>query len=338
MKHRYWLLTGAYAGLIFLVSSFQLPPLPVSPDISPDKIAHFFEYAVLAYLVYRACVDSGGFLRNKAPVISVLSAAIYAFSDEWHQLFVPGRQMSEWDFLFDSLGGITAVLVMTRLRPVKASPVETTATGPGSVSLAPFVAAVYGIGFLGAAFAILMTQNSTGISFVKSFWAGSNSLVYFGLGAVVAAVIIAVTQLLSNVSLFKRLEEEFRRILGRLKFYEVVIIALASGVGEETIFRGAVQPHLGLALTSVLFGLMHFPVSRPMIPWTIFAIVMGFILGGLYDYTGHNLIAPITAHFLINLVNLWLISKSAGEPETVLLGADTAAEELPLPQDRINPT
>jgi len=331
-------LTGVYAGLIFLVSSFQIPPLPASPAISADKIAHFFEYAILGYFLYRACADSGGWLRARAPVISVLVAVIYAFSDEWHQLFVPGRQMSEWDFLFDSLGGIAVVLAMTRFRPVKAGPADASATGSGSISLLPFVVVVYGIGLLGAGFAILMTEKSTGIGLVQSFWAGKDSPLYFGFGAGVAVIIIAATRFLSNIRVFRQLEEEFRRILGRLKLYEVVVIALASGVAEETIFRGALQPHLGLIITSILFGLMHFPLSRFMIPWTMFAIVMGFILGGLYDYTGHNLIAPITAHFLINLVNLWLIAKSAGGPETVLLDADKTAEELPLPQDRINPT
>ena len=38
-----------------------------------------------------------------------------------------------------------------------------------------------------------------------------------------------------------------------LKVYEVVFISFCAGVGEEILFRAAVQPLLGLWITSVLF-------------------------------------------------------------------------------------
>lgn len=300
MKYRYWLLAIGYAGLIFLGSSFPIPPLPLQKAISADKIIHFIEYAILAYLLYRACYHSTGLVQTRAPNLSLLLSVLYAFSDEWHQLYVPGRQTSEWDFLFDALGAVAAVLVMNKLRPV--GPRVSDDQQPNTPMMR-LVIVVYGVGFLLGIGGIWLVQGTKGI--IESF---RLSLIPLWLGALCALMIILLTMALGNLRIFERLEEEFQRLLGSLKLSEVVIIALASGIAEETIFRGAIQPHLGLALTSLIFGVLHFPLSRPLIPWTGFAVAMGFVLGGLYIYTNNNLIAPITAHCLINMVNLYRIS------------------------------
>lgn len=109
---KYWLPVYLYAGLIFFLSSISLPRVPAKIPFL-DKIAHFFEYAFLSFLLYRACVSSlRGWLNKHRDVISVAGAILYAFSDELHQFFVPGRQMSQWDFLFDALGAIVAVVIL----------------------------------------------------------------------------------------------------------------------------------------------------------------------------------------------------------------------------------
>lgn len=110
---KYWLPVLLYAGLIFAGSSIQFPKAPVGiPGF--DKIIHFFEYAILALLVYRACVNSPrpGLLQNRIS-ISIIGSMIYAFSDELHQHFVPMRQMSLYDFLADALGACCAIIVVS---------------------------------------------------------------------------------------------------------------------------------------------------------------------------------------------------------------------------------
>ncbi|MEK7448206.1 MAG: CPBP family intramembrane glutamic endopeptidase, partial [Planctomycetota bacterium] len=104
------------------------------------------------------------------------------------------------------------------------------------------------------------------------------------------------------------LEEEFRNILGPLNGQEIFLIACFSAVGEEFFFRGALQPKLGLIPTALLFGLLHFPINKKYLIWTIFAVVMGFLLGWLYLYTG-SLVTPIITHFIINQINLYRLCK-----------------------------
>ncbi|MBW1809031.1 MAG: CPBP family intramembrane metalloprotease [Deltaproteobacteria bacterium] len=108
----------------------------------------------------------------------------------------------------------------------------------------------------------------------------------------------------------RRLEAEFARILGRLSFGQVAAIALASSIAEEAFFRGAMQPTLGLVLTSLIFGCLHIGPTRTFISWTIMATLMGFVLGLLYLWTA-TLLAPILCHLLINAINLHRISLKA---------------------------
>ena len=106
----------------------------------------------------------------------------------------------------------------------------------------------------------------------------------------------------------EQLEREFRLLLAPLRFDGVVILALASGIAEETFFRAVMQPAFGLWITSLTFGLLHYPMNRRMVPWTIIAIAMGFLFGVIYQETG-SLLAVALAHGLINFFELLDISR-----------------------------
>lgn len=110
----------------------------------------------------------------------------------------------------------------------------------------------------------------------------------------------------------RRLEEAFARLLGPLDPFEVSSLALFSSVAEEALFRGALQPAIGLVATSLLFGLLHVGPSRIFAAWTAMAVAMGFALGALA--LSGTLLAPILCHGLVNLLNLRRIAALAHEP------------------------
>ena len=80
----------------------------------------------------------------------------------------------------------------------------------------------------------------------------------------------------------------------------LVGLAVASGVGEEMLFRGWLQAEVGLVGASLLFGAAHV-WGREGWPYGLYAAVMGAGLGGLLIVTG-SLWAPILAHGLNNLL------------------------------------
>jgi VanZ family protein len=96
-----WTLPLAYMGLIFWLSSKPSVPVPVW-FAHQDKLFHFLEFNVLAFLLAHA-VSSGSHKRRFWIAFGL--TALYALSDEVHQNFVPGRDCSVWDWLADTIGG-----------------------------------------------------------------------------------------------------------------------------------------------------------------------------------------------------------------------------------------
>ncbi len=111
----------------------------------------------------------------------------------------------------------------------------------------------------------------------------------------------------------RRLEDEFRFFLAPLDLSGIFILAVASGIAEETFFRAIMQPVFGLWVTSTVFGLLHFPLNRRLIPWTMSAIAMGFVFGLVYQST-ESLLAVALGHGLINFFELRHVINGAGGP------------------------
>ncbi|MDT8316450.1 MAG: VanZ family protein [bacterium] len=100
-----WFLVVAYAILIFFLSSLSTPsPLPIPDIFMADKLIHFIEYAIFAFLLFSALYE--GMDVKKAAFLSVIMAAIYGATDEFHQYFVAHRDSDLFDLLADSLGGV----------------------------------------------------------------------------------------------------------------------------------------------------------------------------------------------------------------------------------------
>jgi len=99
----------AYAGLIFLLSSISK-----FPDILPsffgfDKLAHFSEYFFFGCVICRwLLAEKGRFAKPHFFALTIVIGTCYGLSDEWHQSFVPRRDATLWDVLFDTLGVATA--------------------------------------------------------------------------------------------------------------------------------------------------------------------------------------------------------------------------------------
>ncbi len=108
----------------------------------------------------------------------------------------------------------------------------------------------------------------------------------------------------------RSLHHDFRELLGPLTQREILVLALASSIGEELFFRGALQPWLGIWPQAVLFALLHIGPGMRFLPWTASALVLGATFGLLYRGTG-DLGAPIVAHFTINYLNLHFIARTA---------------------------
>lgn len=141
-------------------------------------------------------------------------------------------------------------------------------------------------------------------------------------GVAVGLAVVGLTRVATRYFQWARdLHASFRDLLGPLTGREIVILALASSIGEELLFRGALLPWLGPWLQAVVFALLHVGPGKRFLPWTVSAFALGLGFGWLAVGTT-NLGAPIAAHFVINFLNLRFI---VAEPAVLLRGSRPAA-------------
>lgn len=72
------------------------------------KVAHATEYAVLAILVWLALSTR----RHSRYLIAILFSFMYASTDEFHQIFVPGRAGMFTDVMIDTAGAAVGLLLI----------------------------------------------------------------------------------------------------------------------------------------------------------------------------------------------------------------------------------
>ncbi len=103
----FWLLTAAYMGLIFHLSSQSTFHLPIHTK-NIDKIIHTIAYIPLAFLLYLS-MDRSGLKKHVFPLAFIITI-MYGITDELHQSLVPGRNPAVGDVLADSLGAFLGSL------------------------------------------------------------------------------------------------------------------------------------------------------------------------------------------------------------------------------------
>jgi membrane protease YdiL (CAAX protease family) len=128
----------------------------------------------------------------------------------------------------------------------------------------------------------------------------TGALVGIGLGL---GLVLASRLSVARYGWARWLEQDFRHRLGRLTPRECWMLAVASSVGEEILFRGALLPATGLWWSSLIFAGMHMGPFPRYLPWTGSALVAGLAFGQLHRWSG-DLTGPVLAHFLVNYLNL----------------------------------
>jgi uncharacterized protein len=93
-----------------------------------------------------------------------------------------------------------------------------------------------------------------------------------------------------------------RPLFQRTRMWHIVVVSVTAGVGEELLFRGVLQPLVGVAGASVLFGAVHVG-GRDFLGYGAWAACIGALMGWLAMATG-GLTAAIVAHALYDALAL----------------------------------
>ena len=111
---------------------------------------------------------------------------------------------------------------------------------------------------------------------------GRQLLIGVGIGLALVPIVIGLETASSAVGWeatdVERLTEA---LLGSLftSIPGILTLGLSAAIGEETLFRGALQPRFGLPLTALLFALLHSTYGLSIA--TVVVFILGYILGWL---------------------------------------------------------
>ena len=113
-----------YALLIFAISSIPHLNLPNLHLKFQDKLFHFLEYAIFAFLISRAFSNSSNsFFKENSGWLTLGLGILYALGDESYQKTVLGRSSEFYDFVADSLGIVLTLTVIKSYQKFRASKV-----------------------------------------------------------------------------------------------------------------------------------------------------------------------------------------------------------------------
>jgi membrane protease YdiL (CAAX protease family) len=140
------------------------------------------------------------------------------------------------------------------------------------------------------------------------------SLASLTWGAVTGLISMGLIALLYKSD--KRLERAIRQsgmkvgleALEMAGYPVMLTVVSAAAFGEEVLFRGGLQPVIGLIPAALLFGFSHGGWQREMWAYVLAAVLAGCLFGFLYQATG-DLWAPIFAHMVHNLGSTLMLGR-----------------------------
>lgn len=133
-------------------------------------------------------------------------------------------------------------------------------------------------------------------------------------GLVIAALTVRATRsLVKRWSWARALHSDLRPNIRDAGDATLVVLGIASAVGEELFFRGLLTPAIGVVLSSLAFGALHQLRGTAGWVWAGWATLMGLVFGSLFLATG-SLVGPIVAHAAINVANLRFLRDTEVDP------------------------
>ena len=133
----------------------------------------------------------------------------------------------------------------------------------------------------------------------KSWWYQIfRGLLFGGIAALNLLWIIRTPLLKESREFFTQLIKE-----SKIQIPDILFLSFAAGVGEEILFRGAIQPFLGIWITAIIFVALHGYLNPSNLRMSIYGILMIVVSAGLgYLFDRYGIISAITAHFFIDVV------------------------------------
>ena len=180
--------------------------------------------------------------------------------------------------------------------------------GPDAPTLAQSAVVELILGAVGLAFILVVGRNLG-----DAFAAPAEPLAAAGVGLIAGVVLGGAFGIAVTRPYFAERVQPFltRFTSARPTALNFALIGLAAALGEETLFRAAIQVSLGIVIASFLFTLAHAVIadfSHPTpakLAYAALAFGMGIFLGLEFEHLG--IAASMATHFAFDTTALFLI-------------------------------
>lgn len=139
----------------------------------------------------------------------------------------------------------------------------------------------------------------------------------FGL-VIVAFMISALSSILVRAlqpDLYDRINDNLGTMTSGIDtWWGAVVLGLCAGIGEEVLFRGAIQPKYGVVVTAIVFAVLHQQYGASFVTVGIFGV--GLLLGLERKYI--NTTASIITHTTYNTIAI-LLAQAADDEATAVV-------------------
>jgi membrane protease YdiL (CAAX protease family) len=163
-------------------------------------------------------------------------------------------------------------------------------------------------------------ENLFGLGFLT--WlngAESPEVVYSRIGFVVllaasaiSMMILPLDRVFASIGSVKNL---VARTLGGISIWTALGLSLLSAVSEEILFRGALQPLIGIPLSLAACVFVHSGPHGLFSAWSLQSLILAGAFAAIFEQTG-SLTLVILIHFLVNFasyIQLRVALKRAGD-------------------------
>ena len=120
-----WRRTCAVAVIVIILAGSSVPgtQIPRVFSITPDKLIHCLEYAVLGFFLFRWMrLEYNSTSLIRISTITFLSGSFVGIVDETYQRLIPGRSPDFWDWVLDSVGVLLSIMLMNFIIKRRTSP------------------------------------------------------------------------------------------------------------------------------------------------------------------------------------------------------------------------
>jgi len=120
-----------------------------------------------------------------------------------------------------------------------------------------------------------------------------------------------VLWLIRGIPPLSELEKWQRQMVHGWTVTDAAAVAIFSGLAEEALIRGLLQPVIGLLPAAAVLAILHIVPDRRLWLWPILALILGLVLGGVYELGGYP--AAAAAHIAINALSLTRLRRLADD-------------------------